>query len=222
MDSLIQFLIEYILTNGSLPGFKDRLEATLPFWQTSDESFVVYRGHGHQKKGIQSQEGIPQDTLKNSVRPIVSTSKNKDYIIHKFTDYETKKEGICCLFEISVEPGIRFLDFTSIPNEYLTTYSIKSFMELKKTVDPENAIWPNNKMPLKKLKDALLKRKISEQEILLEGLQGTFVTRENTEETANNGRPMRVKYVSFVPKIGGRRTRKNKHKQTQRKYTLKK
>lgn len=215
-------MTEYILTNGSLPGFMGRLEAILPFWETSEETFLVYRGHGHQKRGIQPQPGVIHNTLKNSVRPILSTSKNKDFIIHKFTDYETKKEGICCLFEISVAPGIRFLDFSSIPNEYLTAYTIKKFMNFKKSVDPDDTIWPSSKMPPKKILDALLKRKINEQEILLDGTQGTFVTRENTEEIANNGRPMRVKYVSYVPKTGGRRTRKHGSKKHLRKYTLKK
>jgi hypothetical protein len=202
-------MIEYILTNGYLPGFQDRFDSSLPEWQVSDESFTVYRGHGHVKKGIERHVGVSTNTLKNSVRPIISTSRNKDFIIHKFTDYETKQEGICCLFQISVAPGIRFLDFDSIPSEYITISSIKKFMELKKTADPEDLIWPSYKLPSKRLLDIVLKRKIIEQEIVLDGHQGSFVIREDTEETANNGRPIRVKYVTYKPKSGGRRkTRK--------------
>jgi hypothetical protein len=192
MDVIKNLIVEYILTNGTLPGFDVRFDETLEYWETSDEPFLVYRGHGSSKKGIKRLEGIAVNELKNSVRPIISTSKDKEIVIKKFTDYAEKKEGICCFFEITVEPGIRFIDFSKIPTDYFNINSIRTFMNMKKEIDPENKLFPNQKFPYSKLLDILKTRKDTEQEVILDGMQGTFTPVEDTENKANNGRPIRV------------------------------
>lgn len=212
-NALIEIMIEYILTNGTLPGFKDRLKNSLPYWEVCHEPFIVYRGQGHSKKGISRPEGTNVYTIKSNIRPVISTSKFRIHVYHKFTNYEDKKKNICCLFEISVEPGIRFLDFSKISSDEITEDTIKDFIDLKKVLDPDNIFWPTNRFPPFKLLNIFKDRKIKESEILLDGFQGTFKTIKEEVENANNLRPMKVIHLEYTPKNGGKyrnyKTRKN-------------
>jgi hypothetical protein len=140
-----QLMIEYILTNGTLPGFLKRFEEILPSFSISTEPFVVYRGQGHSKPGIAKIEGVSKQTLIETKKPI-STSKNIERVI-KFTDGER-----CCIFEIMVEPGIRFFDFDLFSSDTLSTHDINEFMNLKSKEDPADLIWPYNKFWKKKRK----------------------------------------------------------------------
>jgi hypothetical protein len=221
MEIVKQLMIEYILTNGTLPDFKKRVENSIPYWDSSDEEFTVFRGQGHTKKGIPKPVNSSPNELRNFVRPVISTSSDKNYVLNKFTDYSEKKEGICCLFKIKVSPGIRFLDFSKLPNEYITKYSIKEFMDMKKVLDPDNQLWPSNKLPYERLLSIVKTRKENEKEILLDGYQGTFTILDDGSNIANNGRSVRVMDASYSLKVGGRRkTRKVKriNKRNTRKY----
>lgn len=233
MADVKQLVIEYILTNGTLPGFQQRLESSKPFWKTATEPFIVYRGQGHTKPGITAPPNTAKNNLKNAVRPILSTSKNINSVL-EFTD----KQG-CCIFEITVEPGIQYLDFAEITD--VTGNDISAFMTFKKQLDPEDKIWPQ-RMPIGVLLSILNTRKTKEEEVLLPTDQGTFktigeapqqpftfVTNETKRKKLKDYKTVLIRVIkkSYGLNVGGlrvnqktRKTRKRARKGSQRSKTL--
>lgn len=218
-------MIEYILTNGLLPGFLERVEKSKPSWSIAADSFVVYRGHGHSKPGIVRLEGIPVNNIRESLKPI-STSRNINNVL-KFTDNDT-----CCIFEITVQPGIRFFDFATIDTDKIIMQDIYDFMNFKQTIDPADEIWPKQNFPKSVLLNELKKRKDTEQEVLLDGFQGTFkssgenssmnfsvVTNETKRKKVKVYKDIKMRIIrkTYGPKLGGG-TRKKKIKKSKR-YT---
>jgi hypothetical protein len=234
MADVKQLVIEYILTNGTLPEFQERLELSKPFWKTATEPFIVYRGQGHEKAAFEKPQNTNKTNIKNAARPVISTSKNINSVL-EFTD----KQG-CCIFEITVDPGIQFLDFTEITD--ITENDIAVFMAVKKQLDPEDKIWPFAHLPLRVLLSILNTRKVKEEEVLLNGLQGTFktigeashqpftfVTNETKRKKIKDYKTVLIRVIkkSYAPKIGGSRinqksqkTRKRDRKGSQRSKTL--
>jgi hypothetical protein len=211
-------MIEYILTNGTLPGFFERVEESKPNWSIATEAFIVYRGHGHSKPGIVRLEGVAVNNIKESKKPI-STSRNIINVL-KFTDTNS-----CCIFEITVDPGIRFFDFATIPSDTLKIKDINDFMNFKITEDPNDMIWPPSNFPKSVLLKELIKRKDNEQEVLLDGLQGTFkpsgdetmmnfsvVTNETKRKKIKVYKDIKMRIIkkSYALKTGGGRTRRRK------------
>lgn len=224
MADIKQLVIEYILTNGTLPGFQQRLESSKQFWKTATEPFTVYRGQGHEKAAFEKPQNTNKTNIKNAARPVLSTSKNIKSIL-EFTD----KQG-CCIFEITVEPGIQFLDFTEITD--IAENDVAAFMSVKKQLDPEDKIWPFAHLPLRVLLSILNTRKVKEEEVLLDSLQGTFktigeapqqpftvVTNETKRKKTKDYKTilMRVIKKSYGPNVGGSQKNSNTRKRVRRK-----
>jgi hypothetical protein len=235
MADIKQLVIEYILTNGTLPGFQQRLESSKPFWKTATEPFTVYRGQGHKKPGIPRPEEVNPDTIIINLRPILSTSKNINSVL-EFTD----KQG-CCIHKITVEPGTLFLDFTEFTD--ITENDIKNFMIMKK--NEENGeikgIYPYNNLPRSAIFNDFKKRHAREEEVLLSTDNATlvrmgeytntftFVTNETKRKKIKDYKTilMRVIKKSYGPKVGGlranqktRKTRKRARRRSQRSKTI--
>lgn len=179
---LKQVVLEWIVTNGSLPGFQDRVNASIPAWGVvGPKEMTVYRGQGHSKPGIPIRSD--PTTLLDGIRPIVATTKSMD--VAKLYMGED-----CCLFEIQVSPGIRYVDV----KELFTFYSYDNVKREKQQVtnvsnDTIDQLLTNvATMPdsywLKKatlegkgrtaVRTLFLKRVHQEDEILLDGSQGGF------------------------------------------------
>jgi hypothetical protein len=77
MAATVQALVfEWVLTNGSLPGFADRVNATKHLWpKTPEPQRIVWRGQGRVKPGI-PQLAAP-NSIRSDVRPVISTSEDK-------------------------------------------------------------------------------------------------------------------------------------------------
>lgn len=207
-------MIEYILTNGTLPGFEERLEESMKTWPTLKEDRIVYRGQGHSKKGIKKITNAPPSELLAGVRPVLSTSVMKDHIAKHFTN-TTKSPG-CCLFEIILKKGIRYFDFNSIPFKSIKYDDIDNFKKFKITIDEEGKIWPHNKMPLAVLYNYLVKKKTEEQEVLVDARQGNFVPVDSRIEDID-GIPMTVYKVIYEPfGTGGKRGKTRRRKTIRR------
>jgi hypothetical protein len=229
------FVLEYILTNGALPGFKERLETSKESWKTVTTPFTVYRGQGHTKPGIPVPPNTVKNNIKNSVRPVISTTKNITNAL-QFTD----QQG-CCIFEITVQPGIRYLDFTEFPD--FTENDVKEFMAMKeeKEKETEYEIWPYNYISPPILVKIANDRKNKETEVLLDGNQGTFkhmgeglpktfelITNETKRKKVKEYKKIQMRIIkkSYEPKSGGAttqkksKTRKRAHRKSQRSKTI--
>ena len=199
MDPLQQIAFEWVLTNGSLPGFVERLHATKHLWPKTQENMVVWRGQGTTaKKGIPVIED-PHILLANA-RPVISTS----------TEYNAAREYSgeeCCLFKIIVLPGVRYINIKDLFSDDIDPNLIRHL----KTLIPEDVKgFISRKTPSFKMVDLFSKRKNSENEILLES--GGVLT--ELGQIGNS--PIRFS-VYYSPRAGGRR--KSSH--TRRKKMLK-
>jgi hypothetical protein len=184
--------LEWVLTNGSLPGFAERVEFTKPIWFKVAAPFTVYRGQGGEVKGIPKVGEEDPSVLKEGVRPVIATSKSKDSIL-RFMGKD------CCLFEIEVQPGIRYIDvervFTSRNGEgksylFVPGDVIEMVRQRVKGMDPTYWLKPN--LPHAVLRNLFLRRLRGytkkdgtvvppEMEIILDGTQGVFEDRTEIE-----------------------------------------
>jgi hypothetical protein len=125
-----QVVVEWVLTNGKLPGFDGRLASSLTAWETLDTRMTVYRaqGGGVTRKIV----GTEPTGLQVGVRPILATSKDPASIVR----YAEKE---CCLFEIILQPGTRYLDVSKIVKGPISVDDIRAFRE---HCNPEIVTWP--------------------------------------------------------------------------------
>jgi hypothetical protein len=227
------FVLEYILTNGALSGFKERLETSKESWKTVTTPFTVYRGQGHSKPGIPVPPNTVKNNIKNSARPVLSSTKDINNAL-QFTDKES-----CCIFEITVQPGIRFLDFTEFSD--FTYNDVKEFMTNKEEIEKgtEYEIWPYSYISPATLAKIANDRKNKETEVLLDGNQGTFkpmgeglpktfelITNETKRKKVKEYKKIQMRIIkkSYELKVGGgsssnqkkSKTRKRAHRKPQR------
>jgi hypothetical protein len=202
MDPLQQIAFEWVLTNGCLPGFEERLHATKHLWSKTQENMVVWRGQGTtKKKGIPGLEH-PHIVLGN-VRPVISTSTDYDSA-HEYSGEE------CCVFKITVLPGVRYINIKNLFSDDINS----DLIEHLKTLIPEDQKgFISRKTTSFKMVDLFIKRKNDENEILLES-GGIF-----TEPNQIGNSPVRFSVYYSAPKAGGRRsirTRRRKMLKTRR------
>ena len=189
MAGTVQALVfEWVLTNGSLPGFDVRVAATKHLWpKTPEPQRVVWRGQGKVKSGI-PQRAAP-DSLRSDVRPVISTSEDKDSAA-VFGGED------CCLYQIVVKPGVRYLNVEKVGAGYIPGHVV----DYVKSLIPEN----RNGFTSKTTSDMVLinefkKRIGKEHEILLEG-GGVF-----TEPISFGDAKPKEFHTSYQMKSGGRR-----------------
>jgi hypothetical protein len=221
MENDKKLAIEYILSNGTFPGWTDRLESWRKTWKSIEKDTVVYRGQGHEKESIIKLHNKPEELLPG-IKNVISTSLNKNHVGKQFTNYKMKKLEACCLFEITLKPGIHFFDFNTISG--ISDQDIEDFLQLKKTLDPKNIIpWPKIDQdetgkiikvtpPKTVIYNYLLKKKTEEQEILIDGREGKFTMTGSYIDTLDR-KPIKIYKVTYAPKSkGGSKTKKQQKK----------
>lgn len=220
LQRLKQVVLEWIVTNGSLPGFDKRLQETKFMWKTvGPEGMTVYRGQGHSKPGIPNH-GDPT-TLIDGVRPILATTKNPEIAKRYMGDD-------CCLFEIRVDPGIRYIDakelftfpvketgksVTNVSNDTID-HLLEIVAPMKDTYWLKKAILEGNGRST--VRNVFLKRVREEDEILVDSLQGGFVVTPHMFKAKyvrkGRGRTFRSKALRRNKKNGHRLTHKSQNR----------
>lgn len=236
MDLLKQVVAEWVLTNGKLPGFADRVQETLPLWSVLEKPMVVYRAQGGSVTLPSGTSG--PETLSIGVRPVIATSKNS----HSILRYAGET---CCIFEITLLPGTRYIDVSrtikfdaddgpalAVKNEVLERV-------LEMCTPPGSGTWPTSSTSLSAVRLAILTRCAGrtikkteerippEMEIMVYGLEGSisaplpidrgiegkkaFAVTYTPPPPAGRGRTFRRK-AKRSNKNGRRSTRKSGHK----------
>ena len=189
MAATVQALVfEWVLTNGSLPGFADRVNATKHLWpETPEPQRIVWRGQGRVKPGI-PQLAAP-NSLRSDVRPVISTSADKaSAAVFAGED--------CCLYQIVVKPGVRYLDVETVGAGYIPSYIVDY---VKSRIPEDRKGFISRATPPMKLISAFKTRIAKEHEILLEG-GGVFADPVSFSESV----PKEF-HTSYQMKAGGRR-----------------
>jgi hypothetical protein len=189
MAATVQALVfEWVLTNGSLPGFADRVNATKHLWPVTPEpQRIVWRGHGRVKPGI-PQLAAP-NSLRSDVRPVISTSEVKESAAVFGGDD-------CCLYQIVVKPGVRYLDVETVGAGYIPSYVVDY---VKSLIPEDRKGFTSRATPTMKLISAFKTRIAKEHEILLEG-GGIFADPVSFGESV----PKEF-HTSYQMRAGGRR-----------------
>lgn len=215
---LKQVVVEWIVTNGSLPGFQERVNASKPYWKlVPPEGMTVYRGQGHSKPGI-PPKGNPESLL-SDVRPILATTKTVD-VAKRYMGAD------CCLFEIQVAPGIRYVDAKELfteTGEMVTNVSdetIEKILELAQQVENPKywiklAIAEGNGIGA--VRKMFLKRLNAEDEVLIDSTQGGFTVKPYMFKAqytpkGGRGRTFRTKALRRNKKNGYRPSRKSQNR----------
>ena len=189
MAATVQALVfEWVLTNGSLPGFADRVNATKHLWpETPEPQRIVWRGQGRVKPGI-PQLAAP-NSLRSDVRPVISTSEVKESAA-VFGGED------CCLYQIVVKPGVRYLDVETVGAGYIPSYVVDY---VKSLIPEDRKGFISRATPTMKLISAFKTRIAKEHEILLEG-GGIFADPVSFGESV----PKEF-HTSYQMRAGGRR-----------------
>jgi hypothetical protein len=188
MDAVKLLIFEWVITNGSLPGFAERLEATKPMWKTVEADMTVYRGQGHSKKGIPAVGAVPPNVLKGDIRPIISTSKERASVL----DYAGPD---CCIFQIVLKPGVKYLDIEAM---FGADDAYEDLADEVRKLAPASGSWVRPNTPRHVLTSFFMKNLKKEHEVMVLG-GGTF-----TEPVSIGGTPQGFE-VSYSPKTAGRR-----------------
>jgi hypothetical protein len=127
-DTVEALVFEWVLTNGSLPGFADRVSATKHLWpETPEPHLIVWRGHGRVKPGI--PQLAPPDSLRSDIHPVIGTSRVKESAA-VFGGED------CCLYRIVVKPGVRYLDAEHLFREDNEDRDVRLAEYMKETLIP--------------------------------------------------------------------------------------
>ena len=141
-----QIVIEWVLTNGKLPGFEERLRASYPYWDVVEERKVVYRSQGGEV--TYKPAGTPgPGFMVDGVRPVIATSKTALSTLR----YAGKT---CCIFAISLMPGTRYIDV----DEVLRSDPDETIFNKVRELCPSEGVWPTSSTTVAKMLDALRKR----------------------------------------------------------------
>ena len=217
--ALKQVVLEWIVTNGSLPGFQERVQSSKSLWKVvGPEGMTVYRGQGHSISGIPNR--ADPTTLLNGVRPILATSKTPE-IAKRYMGKD------CCFFEIQLQPGIRYVDAKEVftfqdksTGESVTNVSneiIDNLLQLTESMN--DGYWVKKAHRdgngRNAVRNMYLKRIHEEEEILVDSTQGGFTVTPHTFKARytpkGRGRTFRSKALRRN-KNGYRPTRKSQNR----------
>ena len=174
---LKRVVVEWVLTNGKLPGFEQRVRDSYPEWSVVDAPITVYRAQGGNI--TYKPNGIPgPGFLVNGVRPVIATSKTAPSTLR----YAGER---CCIFVIKLEEGTRYLDVNQILEDGID----ESLMNEIREICPIEGAWPTRDVSPTKMIDAVKKRCegrtiyqgtdreeyiLPEHEVMVYGLEGKF------------------------------------------------
>lgn len=186
-------VFEWVLTNGSLPGFADRVRETKHRWTKNESDFTVWRGQGKAKRGI-PQLADPSSLL-SDVRPVISTTTNKESAL-------VFGEKDCCLYQIVVKPGVRYLNIEEVGKGFISP----TVVDYVRSLIPEYRTgFTSRKTPNMSLIKAFKTRIAKEHEILIES-GGIFADPVSFSDST----PKQF-HTSYKMKTGGKKkTRRNK------------
>jgi hypothetical protein len=189
MAGTVQALVfEWVLTNGSLPGFVDRVNATKHLWpKTPEPQRIVWRGQGKVKPGIPQR--APPDSLRSDVRPVISTSEDK-------ASAAVFGGDDCCLYQIVVKPGVRYLNVEKVGAGYIPDDVVNY---VKSLIPEDRKGFTSRATPNMKFISAFKTRIEKEHEILLE-CGGIF-----TDPVSFSDSVPKEFHTSYQMKAGGRR-----------------
>lgn len=227
-------VVEWVLTNGKLPGFRDRVQKSYPEWNVVTSPMLVYRAQGGDI--TYKPNGTPgPGFLVRGIRPVLATSKTAPSTLR----YANER---CCIFAITLEAGTRYVDV----NEVLRDGIDETLMSEIREMCPTEGTWPTRYESTTKMIDAVKKRCegrtiykdtereeyiLPEHEIMVYGLEGNF---SSTKPTGNKilgralftasygpsikgrGRTFRTKALRRNKKDGHRLTRKSKDRRNRR------
>jgi hypothetical protein len=170
-------VLEWVLTNGKLPGFQQRVKDSYPEWKVVENEMIVYRAQGGNityKPIGTSGPGF----LANTIRPVIATSKTAPSTLR----YANER---CCIFVINLRPGTRYIDV----NEVLRGGIDETLMDEIRELCPVKGPWPTRNESTSKMIDAVKKRCdgrvvykgtdyeeyiLPENEVMVYGLEGEF------------------------------------------------
>jgi hypothetical protein len=214
-DPVKEVIAEWVLTNGSLPGFQQKVFDTHTSWdRIGPEGLTVYRGQGGK---IENVSGELPSSLKIGVRPVLATSVSPASVV-------PYAGADCCIFRIKLLEGTRILGVkkTVTNAEDAEALYIKKdiLTKVAKRCKPESwtGRWPNPSTPYGLLKEAVLNRCAAEDEIMVYFMEGTVSDPVQASDTIEG---KLVYDVTYTPSTkGGRRCgrtfrtktlRRNKH-----------
>lgn len=134
---LQHIVVEWVLTNGKLPGFKERVKESLKDWKTIEVPMVVYRSQGGDITKKPDEAPNP-DVLVDGIRPVIATSR----VAPSTLRYAGKD---CCIFAITLQAGTRYIDI----DEVLSGDIDESVMENVREFCPAKGAWPTHDADIK-------------------------------------------------------------------------
>lgn len=156
-QKLKRVIAEWVLTNGQLPDFENKVRASRGAWdEVGEGGMVVYRGQGGK---IPNQSGKLPAELVVGIRPVLATSTELASVI----PYAGSE---CCIFRIKLEEGTRIANVkdkvTFVNEKGEITLGIKKdiLADIAKQCTPENwtGRWPTKHTPYSPLKEEILAR----------------------------------------------------------------
>ena len=146
LDLKKQVVVEWVLTNGKLPGFEDRVRASYPLWSVVEDRKVVYRAQGGDV--TYKPAGSPgPGFMSNGIRPVIATSK---------TALSTLRYAgsTCCIFAITLMAGTRYLDVSDV----LRSGVDETILDKVRELCPLEGTWPTSSTSPAKMLEAVRKR----------------------------------------------------------------
>jgi hypothetical protein len=141
-----QIVVEWVLTNGKLPGFEERLRESYPYWSVAEARKVVYRAQGGEI--TYKPHGSPgPGFMVDGIRGVIATSKTPLSTLR----YAGKT---CCIFAITLMPGTRYLDV----DEVLRSDPDATIIDKVRELCPTEGVWPSSSTSVGKMLEAVRKR----------------------------------------------------------------
>ncbi len=216
MDELKGVVAEWILTNGKLPGFDERLKATLPMWSVVEKDMVVYRGQG----GVITPNVSPvhHTEIVSDVRPVIATSSSPESVV-RYAGQD------CCIYAIKLKPGIRYIDVNRLISFIVPEGIGKRVIGIKDAVlqdlldrcpEPPTNKFPSAATTPGQARNALMQRCFGRHRVTPDGLEVSVppeleIMVDGTQGTFRNKKPIcpmiheTITYtVEYGLKVGGR------------------
>jgi hypothetical protein len=229
-DSVKRVVAEWVLSNGKLPGFDDRLKASIPGWNiVGPEGMTVYRGQGGVVRA--PRDAPPPSLLAEGLRPVLATSQ----VPWTITRYAGKD---CCMFRIQLLPGTRYINvnatisFLAATNEPALAVKNEVLEAIRSTCAPPTPGWfLSNETSLSTMRWIILERCVGrvkqiapgeveyippEDEVMVYAVGGTFSPPKPIENLEGK---MSFDVTFTPPNSGGRRRtrrRKGRRRRTRR------
>ena len=141
---LKRVVVEWVLTNGKLPGFEDRVKQSYPEWNIVEKPMLVYRAQGGSI--TYKPKGAPgPGFLVKGIRPILATSKVAPSTL-RYANSE------CCIFAITLEPGTRYVDVNDLVRKGID----ESLMNEIREMCPTEGTWPTRDADVVGMLDAVI------------------------------------------------------------------